>query len=450
MISLIESVHGDGRFVDEALALHVDRHALRRADQPIGNVVVLGRELRGDDRRRNEVRHRVHADGAGRRTVFDGRLNHLAVVGGHAEELVRLTDVLLLHFVAASEAARAEDDRLGVDGHARAVRLDRAHADCLAILHNQLGCFRFQQVLTAHLGVAVIRLGEEALRELLLTDIGGENRPLAADEADRRGELEAIALQPVAGLAAFIDDLGNQLRLRALRAVHRRVVRPRRIESIRIHQLLTSCLGVNAINRVFPIHNFARDLTGRVDVRRAGSRYTRAAPLASLVDGQHVRAGFRRCQRRRRARRTHADDHDINIIFFCSVDFRNRLVHSRHIHARALQRIDDRRSDAIGARRRAADGVYRKALILHHAWNPLFLHRGDHAHRFAIVAHSHIGNFSILDFDRDMHLLRQVEAAAFALIRAVHQRRRRLFFARRLTQAVCQRVLHGRRRNRRV
>ena len=257
-------------------------------------------------------------------------------------------------------------------------------------------------------------------------------------------------MQPVAGLAAFIDDLGNQLRLRALRAVHRRVVRPRRIESIRIHQLLASRLGVNAINRVFPIHNFARDLTGRVDVRRAGSRYTRAAPLASLVDGQHVRAGFRRCQRRRRAGRTHADDHNINIIFFCRVDFRNRLVHSRHIHARALQRIDDRRADAIGARCRAADGVYRKALILHHAWNPLFLHRGDHAHRFAIVAHGHGHDFAVLDFDRHLHLLRQVETASLAGIHAIHQGSFRLLFACRLTEAVRQRRLDRIRRHRRA
>ena len=365
--------------------------------------------------------HRIHADGPGGRAVVDGGLDHLAVVGVHAVELVRLAIVGLLHLCAAGKAARAQDDRLGVDGDLCAVRLLGEHAHGAVAVHDERGRLGFQHVFSAHLREAVICGGKEALGELLVAGVGREDRPLAADKADRRVELEAVALQPVAGFAALVNDLADDLRLGALHAVDGRVAGPLGEERLGVNQLLAGGLGPHAVDGVLPLGDFRGNLARRVHAARAGGGCAGSAPLAGLVDGQHAHARLGGCQCGGRAGGAHADDEHIRVIGFLGVLFGNRHVQRGDVRAGLLQRVRDAQPHADAGERRAGHRIYGQALGLNDPRKIDVLRRGDHAHRLPIFPDGHGRDGAVLDFNLDGNLHRQVEAAALTGISAVRQ-----------------------------
>ncbi len=235
-----------------------------------------------------------------------------------------------------------------MDGHIGAVGLDGFGADAAAVFKEQLGRFRFEQILAAHFDILVIGLGKVAFGQRLAADIGREDRPLAADKADRGAEFKAVALQPVAGLAGFVDHLGDQLGLGTLHAVDGGVIQPGFIERVGIHQRLAGGLGVDALNRVVPVDDLGCHLARRVDVRGARGGGAGAAPFTGLVDGEDPDAGLGCGEGGGGAGRAHADYQDVGFIVFAGVALRDRGIHARKVHARIRQRVDDALADTVG------------------------------------------------------------------------------------------------------
>ena len=365
--------------------------------------------------------HRVDADAVGGRTVGNGRGDHLAVVGVHTIELVSVAGELLLEFLAARIAAGAAENRLGADGNIGSVSLDSLDTDAFSVFKDQVGRFGFEQVLAAHFYIFGIGGCKVVFREGLVADIGGEDRPLAADKADRRAEGKAVALQPVTRLPGFIDNLGNHLRFCALHAINGGIVTPGLIEGIRIDQQFAGSLGVNALNRILPIDDLRCYLARCIDVGRTGGRRAGAAPLGRLVDGKHGDAGFRRSKGRRRAGRSHADDEDVGLIGLTGIYLRDRGVHAGEIHPGVGQGIDNTLADAVRGRGRTGDSIDCEALAVEHTRDKGVDHRLDKAVGLAVFADFNRGNPAVLHFNRDGDANREVKAEAFSGIGAVRQ-----------------------------